>query len=106
MRQSTKTIAYFILYVSCYFVAPIFAQTDAIVDLGYARYQGVSYLDPVNKANNTQFLGIRYAAAPTGKVYFLLFLSLIFNRNPSFAAKQALGGLKSLSLLCISQVFS
>ena len=57
------------LYVCCYFALKIFAQQDtAIVDLGYARYQGVSYLDPVNHTNNTQFLGIRYGAAPTGRV--------------------------------------
>lgn len=34
-----------------------------IVDLGYAQYQGT-----VDSANNqTQFLGIRYAAPPLGK---------------------------------------
>ncbi|KAJ6608702.1 Alpha/Beta hydrolase protein [Mycena sp. CBHHK59/15] len=32
------------------------------VNLGYARYQG--FIDP--SSNNTNFLGIRYAAAPTG----------------------------------------
>ncbi|KAF7375450.1 COesterase domain-containing protein [Mycena sanguinolenta] len=42
------------------------AQTSPIVDLGYAQYQGA-----VNPANNiTQFLGIRYAAAPLGDLRF------------------------------------
>jgi hypothetical protein len=34
----------------------------SIIDLGYARYQGT--VDPLT--NITTFLGIRYAAAPTG----------------------------------------
>ncbi|KAJ6520815.1 Alpha/Beta hydrolase protein [Mycena vulgaris] len=42
------------------------AQTTPIVDLGYAQYQGT-----VNTANNiTNFLGIRYAAAPLGDLRF------------------------------------
>ncbi|KAJ6524299.1 Alpha/Beta hydrolase protein [Mycena vulgaris] len=42
------------------------AQTAPIVDLGYAQYQGT-----VNTANNiTNFLGIRYAAAPLGDLRF------------------------------------
>jgi hypothetical protein len=39
------------------------AQVSPIVDLGYAQYQGT-----VNTANNvTHFLGIRYAAPPSGE---------------------------------------
>ncbi|KAJ6463192.1 Alpha/Beta hydrolase protein [Mycena vulgaris] len=42
------------------------AQTAPIVDLGYAQYQGT-----VNTAINvTNFLGIRYAAAPLGDLRF------------------------------------
>ncbi|KAJ7470963.1 alpha beta-hydrolase [Mycena latifolia] len=42
------------------------AQTAPIVDLGYAQYQGT-----VDTANNiTNFLGIRYAAAPLGDLRF------------------------------------
>ena len=41
-----------------------FAPVDPpIVDLGYAQYQGVSN----SESGNTEFLGIRYAAPPTGK---------------------------------------
>ncbi|KAF8214334.1 alpha beta-hydrolase [Mycena galopus ATCC 62051] len=41
------------------------AQTSPVVDLGYAQYQGV-----VNTANNiSHFLGIRYAAAPSGELH-------------------------------------
>ncbi|KAK0463608.1 Alpha/Beta hydrolase protein [Desarmillaria tabescens] len=39
------------------------AQSTPVVDLGYAKYRGT--LDPAG-SNNTQFLGIRYAAPPTG----------------------------------------
>ncbi|KAF7317247.1 Carboxylic ester hydrolase [Mycena chlorophos] len=42
-----------------------YAQSP-VVDLGYAQYQGT-----VNAANNfTQFLGVRYAAAPLGDLRF------------------------------------
>ena len=38
-------------------------STAPVVDLGYARYQGI--IDPVS--NNINFLGIQYAAGPMGK---------------------------------------
>lgn len=41
-----------------------------IVDLGYAKYQGISVLDSVNNKSNTNFLSIRYAAPPTGALRF------------------------------------
>jgi len=40
------------------------------VDLGYATYQGVPFVDTISGTNNTQFLGIRYAAPPTGSLRF------------------------------------
>jgi len=40
------------------------------VDLGYATYQGVPFADTISSTNNTQFLGIRYAAPPTGQLRF------------------------------------
>lgn len=40
-----------------------YSTSDPVVDLGYGRYQGV-----VNAASgNLEYLGIRYAASPTGK---------------------------------------
>ncbi|KAJ7217431.1 alpha beta-hydrolase [Mycena rebaudengoi] len=42
------------------------AKPSPIIDLGYARYQGA--VDP--SSNITAFLGIRYAAAPTGELRF------------------------------------
>ncbi|KAK0496862.1 Alpha/Beta hydrolase protein [Armillaria luteobubalina] len=39
------------------------AGLTPVIDLGYARYRGT--LDPAG-SNNTQFLGIRFAAPPTG----------------------------------------
>ncbi|KAK0496860.1 Alpha/Beta hydrolase protein [Armillaria luteobubalina] len=44
---------------------PCGAQTTPVIDLGYAKYQGT--FDPAG-SNNTQFLGIRYAAPPTGSL--------------------------------------
>ncbi|KAK0211204.1 Alpha/Beta hydrolase protein [Desarmillaria ectypa] len=41
------------------------AHSTPVVDLGYARYRGS--LDP-SGSNNTQFLGIRFAAPPTGSL--------------------------------------
>lgn len=39
-------------------------STNPIIDLGYAKYQG--FVD--STSGNIQFLGIRYAAAPVGKL--------------------------------------
>jgi hypothetical protein len=41
---------------------PLLAQRNATVNLGYAQYQG--FIEA--STNNTNFLGIRYAAPPTG----------------------------------------
>ncbi|KAK0211804.1 Alpha/Beta hydrolase protein [Armillaria fumosa] len=41
------------------------AQSTPVVDLGYARYRGTFNLAG---SNNTQFLGIRYAAPPSGSL--------------------------------------
>ncbi|KAF8801557.1 alpha/beta-hydrolase [Phlegmacium glaucopus] len=68
MWSLTRNLAYFVLYI-----APSVYHVTAVtptVDLGYARYQGVPSLDIVNNATNTQFLAIRYAAAPTGFLRF------------------------------------
>ncbi|PPQ63569.1 hypothetical protein CVT24_004866 [Panaeolus cyanescens] len=41
-----------------------------VVDLGYAKYRGTTVHDAISNTNNTQFLGIRYAASPTGNLRF------------------------------------
>ncbi|PPQ80632.1 hypothetical protein CVT25_001638 [Psilocybe cyanescens] len=41
-----------------------------IVNLGYAQYQGMVVQDEVTNATHTQFLGLRYAAPPTGSNRF------------------------------------
>ncbi|PPQ80157.1 hypothetical protein CVT25_001450 [Psilocybe cyanescens] len=41
-----------------------------IVNLGYAQYQGMVVQDGVTNATHTQFLGLRYAAPPTGSYRF------------------------------------
>ncbi|KAF8886048.1 Alpha/Beta hydrolase protein [Gymnopilus junonius] len=46
------------------------APAPLVVNLGYAQYQGVTVQDKVTNATHTQFLGIRYAAPPTGSLRF------------------------------------
>ncbi|KAF5327175.1 hypothetical protein D9619_004625 [Psilocybe cf. subviscida] len=41
-----------------------------IVNVGGTQYQGFTSVDPSNNATNTNFLGIRYAAPPTGRLRF------------------------------------
>jgi len=38
------------------------------VSLGYATYSGVPFFDTISNTTNTNFLGIRYAAPPTGSL--------------------------------------
>lgn len=45
-------------------------NSQAVVDLGYAKYQG-SYN---TTSNVTSMLGMRYARAPLGALYLVLFL--------------------------------
>ncbi|KAF9000854.1 Alpha/Beta hydrolase protein [Cyathus striatus] len=58
LRRTALTI--FILHVSSVFTA------SNVVDLGYAKYEG--FVNPSN--SNTNFLGVRFAAAPTGASRF------------------------------------
>ncbi|PBK93167.1 alpha/beta-hydrolase [Armillaria gallica] len=44
---------------------PCDAQSTPVIDLGYAKYRGA--YDPAG-SNNIQFLGIRFAASPTGSL--------------------------------------
>ena len=46
------------------------ASNPLVVDLGYAKYQGV----PNANTGNTDYLGVRYAAPPTGE-YRLSFMN-------------------------------
>ena len=75
------------------------------VDLGYARYQGVPFLDPITNITNTQFLGIRYAAAPTGRILLSIFFFVILQHLLLYW-KQDLGDSEGLNLLLTFQVFS
>ena len=68
-----------LIFYFCCFSPSIFAATGTpVVDLTYAQYQGVPTLDPVNNETITRFLGIRYAAAPTGKGSFESHLFKLF----------------------------
>ena len=89
----------FIFYVCCF--APSIFPVTQIVDLTYAQYQGVPTLDPVNNESITQFLGIRYAAAPTGKVFpclVSLILPVYYKQDPRDS--------ESLSFLRTRQAFN
>ncbi|PPQ80630.1 hypothetical protein CVT25_001636 [Psilocybe cyanescens] len=58
-----------ILILACHSFAT-FVATPPIVNLGYAQYQGTLLQDKVTNATHTQFLGLRYAAPPTGSNRF------------------------------------
>ncbi|PBK93164.1 alpha/beta-hydrolase [Armillaria gallica] len=74
-RRSTKTLSSpptatamlfsAILIILALAIEPCRAGLTPVIDLGYARYRGT--LDPAG-SNNTQFLGIRFAAPPTGSL--------------------------------------
>ena len=53
------------LLIISYF-SPSVADSNPIVDLGYARYQGTFN----STLNRTDFLSLRYAAPPTGELRF------------------------------------
>ncbi|KAH9486198.1 putative secreted lipase [Psilocybe cubensis] len=54
-----------------YAAAAILGRTAGpVVDLGYAKYQGLVVEDAVSNATRTHFLGIRFAAPPTGLARF------------------------------------
>ncbi|SJL12164.1 uncharacterized protein ARMOST_15585 [Armillaria ostoyae] len=55
--------AFLLILVSV--LQPCGAQSTPVIDLGYAKYRGT--FDPAG-SNNTQFLGIRFAAPPTGSL--------------------------------------
>ncbi|KAF9544962.1 alpha/beta-hydrolase [Agrocybe pediades] len=62
-----------VLAVSVAFLVQTSASPVAsapVVNLGYAQYQGAIIQDKVTNATHTQFLGIRYAAPPTGSLRF------------------------------------
>ena len=61
-----------IFYFCCFTPSNFAATVTPVVDLTYAQYQGIPTLDPVNNETITSFLGIRYAAAPTGKYFFIV----------------------------------
>jgi hypothetical protein len=58
-----RNLAVFALCISSVFGAP----AVPIVNLGYATYQGIIVQDTLTNQTNTNFLGVRYAAPPTGK---------------------------------------
>jgi hypothetical protein len=72
-------MSFFIFYYFFFRVAPSILAATPIVNLTYAQYQGVPTVDPVNNESTTHFLGIRYAAAPTGKVFSPCFVSFIID---------------------------
>jgi len=73
----------FLVYILFINAAAVFAaRPTRTVDLGYARYEGFLNTD----SGNINFLGIRYAAAPTGKACDLNLCFIIIEvsfRHPS-----------------------
>ncbi|KAF8161671.1 Alpha/Beta hydrolase protein [Crassisporium funariophilum] len=70
----TNGFAYLLLVLSSSLsvlgaVTPAVPPTP-IVDLGYSKFQGVPFQDTIANTTNTQFLGLRYAAPPTGTLRF------------------------------------
>ncbi|KAF8177596.1 Alpha/Beta hydrolase protein [Pholiota molesta] len=61
-----RNLAVFALCISSVFGAP----AVPIVNLGYATYQGIIVQDTLTNQTNTNFLGVRYAAPPTGALRF------------------------------------
>ncbi|KAF4614285.1 hypothetical protein D9613_007996 [Agrocybe pediades] len=72
MLKSFKTQPWLFLLAisSCVSAQNSTTPLSPVVDLGYAKYQGVLVQDVLTNATNTQFLGIRYAAPPTGTLRF------------------------------------
>ncbi|KAK0463610.1 Alpha/Beta hydrolase protein [Desarmillaria tabescens] len=54
-----------LLIIFALVLPPCGAQSTPVIDLGYAKYRGT--FNPAG-SNNTQFLGIRFAAPPTGSL--------------------------------------
>ena len=46
------------------------SSAKPVVTLGYAKYQGIPVVDSASGVTNTNFLGIRFAAPPTGTLRF------------------------------------
>ena len=59
----SKILAAFAL---CVYAAKAVPTPSPIVDLGYATYQGILVQDAQTNQTNVNFLGVRYAASPTG----------------------------------------
>jgi hypothetical protein len=96
----------FIFYYCLFRVAPSILAATPIVNLTYAQYQGVPSVDPVNNESITHFLGIRYAAAPTGKVFSPALYRLSSITTTPLLKKQGLGDSESLSFLRTRQAFN
>ena len=58
--KSSGYLGLSLLFIS--YFSPLVAESNPIVDLGYAKYQGTFN----STLNRTDFLSLRYAAPPTG----------------------------------------
>jgi len=75
MKRLTGPIVPFISLFLSLGTATVSSSASAVVDLGYAKYEGVPIRDHVTNAAHTQFLGMRYAAPPTGmRTVFIFFV--------------------------------
>ncbi len=60
----SKILAAFALL--CIYATEAVPTSSPIVDLGYATYEGILVQDTQTNQTNINFLGVRYAASPTG----------------------------------------
>ncbi|KAF9479979.1 alpha/beta-hydrolase [Pholiota conissans] len=77
--------------------APDATSASLTVNLGYATYQGILVKDTVTNQTNTNFLGVRYAAPPTGAARFRA------ARPPAFTARVQVAGTQPAGCLAAGE---
>ncbi|KAF9479977.1 alpha/beta-hydrolase [Pholiota conissans] len=77
--------------------APDATSASPTVNLGYATYQGILVKDTVTNQTNTNFLGVRYAAPPTGAARFRA------ARPPAFTAGVQVAGAQPAGCLAAGE---
>lgn len=82
MLLPVHTFTALVIYAAATTALSIKRASDHIVDLGYGRYQGIALPNGI-----TQWLGIRYAAAPVGKLRFRAPHNPVVNRTLQVANK-------------------
>lgn len=77
-KMVTRILKTLTALVLCVYTAAAASPPTPIVNLGYATYEGILVQDAQTNQTNINFLGVRYAASPTGAtlaIYRSTFLS-------------------------------